>query len=187
MEIGAFVGFVDEDETEIGKGREECGTWTNDDKRLGRARRISRGVRGGFCCGIKDFEPSLTALGHSLFGVNENDAVAESLFKDFDQLTSEGDFWNEQNNRFLRFKGISSHFKVDISLSATSDTPEKRGASGGLLEAFEGGLLVRVELNEGEFEGGWRGVIWSFEGATSGEPGRNEKIGASGEGGEIII
>lgn len=187
MEISAFVGFVNEDEAEIGKGREECRTWTDDDKRLGRVRGIFRSVRSGFCCRIKDFEPSLTTLGHSLFGVNEDDAVAESLFKNFDQLTSEGDFWNEQNNRFLRFKGISGHFKVNISLSATSDASEKRGTSGGLLEAFEGSLLVGIELDKREFEGGWWSIIWSFEGATSSEPGGDEEVGASGEGGEIII
>ena len=37
------------------------------------------------------------AFGLGLLGMNENDLIAEGLFKDFDELGGKSDFWDEQD------------------------------------------------------------------------------------------
>lgn len=95
-----------------------------------------------------DLEPDLAAFGEGLAGMDENDAVAEGLGEDFDELASEGDFGDEEDGGFLLFEGLCGQCEVDISFTATGNASEERGGSWGLLEALEGGFLGVIEGDE---------------------------------------
>ena len=88
LEIGGFVGLVDEDEAEVFQGREEGGTGADDDFRVG---------------GIQEFEPDVATLCVGQGGVEEDDFFAEILRKNRDELGSQGDFGDEEDDGFLVF------------------------------------------------------------------------------------
>lgn len=48
-------------------------------------------------------EPGGAAFGEGLVGVDEDDAMVEGLFEDFDKLAGEGDLRDEKNGGFLLF------------------------------------------------------------------------------------
>ncbi len=56
--------------------------------------------------------------------MDEDDAAAEGLFEDFDELAGEGDFRDEEDGGFLRFEGVFGHFEVDIGFTATGNASE---------------------------------------------------------------
>lgn len=146
--VGAFVGFVDNDETEVANRGEKGRAGADDD--------------GGFG-GMEDFKPCLAAFSGGLVGVDEMDARAESLLEDVDELGSEGDFGDEEDSGLLRFKALSGHFEVDIGFTATSYASEQTSGSWGLLEGFKSILLIFGERNGGDFRGfGVFGDFWGF-------------------------
>lgn len=56
--------------------------------------------------------------------MEENDAVAEGLLENLDDLAGEGDFGDEEDDGGLGLKGLSSEFKVKVGFTATSHTSE---------------------------------------------------------------
>lgn len=128
------MGFVDDDETEVVNRGKEGGARADDDERLGTC---------------EDFEPSGTALGHGLLGVDENDFIWEGLLKNADELAGEGDFGDEQDGGFAGFEGLGGESEVDIGFAATGDAAQEAGGAGGGFEGFKGGFLGRIE---GDFD-----------------------------------
>lgn len=94
-------------------------------------------------------EPGLAAFDEGLVGVDEDDAVFEGLGENFDELTGEGDFWDEEDGGFLLFESVFGQFEVDIGFTTTSYASEQTRGSWGFLEALEGFLLGWVERNGG--------------------------------------
>lgn len=88
LEIGGFVGFVDDDETKVFDGGKKGGTGADDDK-------------GRFC--LEDVLPLEVAFGLGESGVEEDNLVWEVLLKDGDKLRSEGDLGDEQDSGSLLF------------------------------------------------------------------------------------
>ena len=88
LEIGGFVGFVNDDETEIIDGGKKSGAGADDDARL-------------FC--LEDVLPGEVALSFGELRVEEDDLAGEMLLENSDELRGEGDFGNEQNSGFLLF------------------------------------------------------------------------------------
>ncbi len=89
--IGRFVGFIDDNQTEIIDRGEEGGARADDDLGVGR----NEGVK-----------PDFATFGHGLLGVHENNTVTEGIREDFDELAGQSDLGDEEDGGFLRFKGI---------------------------------------------------------------------------------
>lgn len=139
--IGGFVGFVDDDLAEVANRGQEGGTRADNNQRLGRT------VAG--CGAEEDVEPDLAAFGGGLAGMDEEDALTEGGFEDFDELAGESDFRDEEDGGFAALEGFRGELEVDISLTAAGDAAEERGVSWGLLDSFEGFALGRIEIDEG--------------------------------------
>lgn len=114
----------------------------------------------------EDVEPDLATFGGGLAGMDEENTLTEGSFEDFDQLASEGDFGNKKDGGFAALEGFRGELEIDIGFTATSNASKKRSVSWGLLEALEGFLLGRIEVDEGQFEAIWR--IWGFRGSERG-------------------
>lgn len=84
--VGGFVGFVDDDETEIFERGEEGGAGADDDL---------------WGVGVEEAFPGEVAFSFGLAAVKEGDALAEGGFKDLDELGSQGDFWDEEDDRLV--------------------------------------------------------------------------------------
>ncbi len=138
--IGGFVGFVDDDLAEVANRGQEGGTRADNNQRLGRT------VAG--CGAEEDVEPDLAAFGGGLAGMDEEDALAEGGFEDFDELTGEGDFRDEEDGGFAALEGFRGELEVDISFTAAGDAAEERSVPWGLLDSFEGFSLGRIEIDE---------------------------------------
>lgn len=104
-----------------------------------------------FTSRLEELEPGFSPLDERLVGMDKGDKITKSLFKNFDQLASEGDFRDEKNDGFLLFEGIGGELEIDIGFTATGDTSEQMSAFWGLLEGFQGLFLGRIELNQWKF------------------------------------
>lgn len=87
--IGGFVGFVDDDEAEVGDRGKKGGAGADDDfyvmRRVSaRAYRVAACGFWGVACGFEEVEPGGAALDDGLVGVDEGDTIAESLFENLD-------------------------------------------------------------------------------------------------------
>lgn len=80
------MGFVDDDETEIFERGEEGGAGADDDL---------------WGVGVEEAFPGEVAFSFGLAAVKEGDALAEGGFKDLDELGSQGDFWDEEDDRLV--------------------------------------------------------------------------------------
>lgn len=82
------MGFVDDNEAEVFDWGEESRAGADDDARS---------------FGEEKVFPEEMALGFGLFAVKKGDDVTESLGEDLDELRSEGDFWDEKDDRLVFF------------------------------------------------------------------------------------
>ena len=80
------MGFIDDDETEIFERGEKGGAGADDDL---------------WGVGVEEAFPGEVAFGFGLAAVKEGDALAEGGFKDLDELGSQGDFWDEKDDRLV--------------------------------------------------------------------------------------
>lgn len=98
---------------------------------------------------LENVKPDTAAFGHGLLRVDEDDTVTKSFGENADKLTGESDFGNEEDGGFLRFKGISGHFKVDIGFTTTGDATKEFSALRRLLKGLESIFLSKIERDEG--------------------------------------
>ena len=76
------------------------------------------------------------ALGLGLAGMNQSNLAAEGVLEDLDELRGEGDFWDEEDDRFLSPQSVLGKFEIDIGLAAAGDAVEEFGRSSSGLERF---------------------------------------------------
>ena len=69
-------------------------------------------------------------LGFGLLRMDESDLLAKSLFKDFDQLGSESDFWDEEDGGLIFCEGVFSESEVDVGFARAGDAVEEFGGGG---------------------------------------------------------
>lgn len=84
------------------------------------------------------------ARGFCLFGVEESDLSTESGFEDLDELGGEGDFWDQQDDRLVFFKGFLGELEVDVGFAGAGDAVEEFGGVRREFEFFDSGFLIRI-------------------------------------------
>ncbi len=116
MIISIFVGLIDDNKTKVMERSEEGGARSDNNERL--------------VLILEDLGPNFAALGHGLSGMEEKNTFAESLFKNLDELASEGDFGDEKDSGSMLACGTGCKFEVDVSFAATSDATKEFGLTG---------------------------------------------------------
>lgn len=54
--------------------------------------------------------------------MDKEDTVAKSFAEDFDKLTGESNFGDEESNGFLLFKGFGGELEINIGFAAAGNT-----------------------------------------------------------------
>ena len=132
LEVGGFVSFVDNDETEVFEGSEEGGAGADDDLGL---------------VGVEEVFPGEMTFGFGLFGVEEGDLGFEGGFEDLDELGGESDFGDEEDDGLAFAEGFLGEFEVDVGCAGAGDAIEQFGGVFDVFDFLKSLLLVRVEIN----------------------------------------
>ena len=130
LEIGGFVGLVDDDEAEIADWGEEGGARADDEL--------------GLIC-LEEVLPGTVTGGLGLARMEEGDAAGEVALEDLDELGGEGDFGDEEDDGAPGGESFGGESEVEIGFAAAGDAVEEFGGAGGGAEGGEGGALVGVQ------------------------------------------
>jgi hypothetical protein len=128
------VLLVDDDQAEVGEGRED--------------RRARAHAHAGLAAAHPP--PLVVALARGEAGVHDGDGVAEALHEAAGRLRRERDLWNEDDRRVAPFKGRGDRAQVDLGLAAAGDAvQEERAAGAGVREARDDRLERRALRSRG--------------------------------------
>ena len=87
------------------------------------------------------------ASGFGLIGVDKGGLAGKSLFKNFNQLRSEGDFRDKQDDGAALGARFGGESEVEIGFAGAGDTVKETSGGAGSLERGEGGALSGIERN----------------------------------------
>ena len=112
LEVSWFVSFVDDDGAEIVERSEEGGAGADDDER---------------CSSSENALPEKVALTVSEAGVKSYDLVCEMFLEDLNELSGEGDFGEEEHERFVVAYDFVGEVEVDVGFAGAGDAVEEAG------------------------------------------------------------